>query len=61
MRQFLVRQVGEALWLGERPLMPEETRASIETQLELSGSTMRDLEFESAAVRDEFEARYGLV
>jgi hypothetical protein len=59
MGQFLVRRAGESLWLGERPLMPEETRKSIDTYLELSGSTCRDLEFESADVRYEFEATYG--
>ena len=59
MGQFLVRRVGETLWLGERPLMPEETLQSIDTYLELGGSTIRDLEFESAEVRAEFEAKYG--
>jgi hypothetical protein len=59
MGQFLVRRVDERLWLGERPLLPEEMRASIDTYLELSGSTCRDLEFESADVRAEFEAKYG--
>jgi hypothetical protein len=59
MGQFLVRNVGGTIWLGERPLMAEETRESIDTYLELSGSTCRDLEFESPDVRAEFEATYG--
>jgi hypothetical protein len=61
MGQFLVRRVGETLWLGERPLLPEETRQSIDSYLELSGSTSRDLEFETDDVRTEFEARYGVI
>ena len=39
MGHFLVRDVSGTLWLGERPLLPEETRESINTYLELSGST----------------------
>ncbi len=59
MGQYLVRRVGDQLWLGERPLMPEETRESIDAYLELSGSTCRDLEFEGPEVRAAFEAAYG--
>jgi hypothetical protein len=39
MGQFLVRVVGDTMWLAERPLTPEETRSSIDAYLELSGST----------------------
>jgi hypothetical protein len=61
MAQFLVRRVGEVLWVGERPLMPEETRESLEEHLLLIGSTFRDLGFEGADVRAEFEARFGAI
>ncbi|MDP9220769.1 MAG: hypothetical protein M3P23_09535 [Actinomycetota bacterium] len=61
MGQFLIRRVGEGLWMGERQLMPEETRESLEQYLLLTGSTLRDLAFENADVRAEFEARFGLI
>jgi hypothetical protein len=61
MGQFLVRRVRETLWLGERQLLPEETRESIDTYLELGGSSAQDLEFEDADARAEFEAKYGSV
>lgn len=61
MGQFPVRRVGTDMWLDERPLLPEETRESLEEYLLLTGSTFRDLAFESPDVRAEFEARFGAV
>jgi hypothetical protein len=59
MGPMLVRAVGESLWLDDRQLRPEETRASIDTYLELTGSTLQDLTFDSPGVKAQFEARYG--
>jgi hypothetical protein len=61
MGQFPVRKVGDTLWLGERPIMPEETRASLEEFLALSGATFRDVAFSNDEDQAAFEARFGPV
>jgi hypothetical protein len=59
MEPVVVRAIGGSLWLDDRQLFPEETRESIDSYLELTGSTLGDLAFDSPGAKAEFEARYG--